>query len=95
LAWILDNKIGGRVIIMPIQSLMMLDMEIDQAMRCRHISEWFKIESYVYTKEKLLSEIDKNKPDVVVMDLDLYERMDGIEISRRIRNLFDVPVVYV
>jgi len=29
------------------------------------------------------------------MDLDLYEKMDGIETSRRIRNRFDVPVVYV
>jgi DNA-binding response OmpR family regulator len=51
--------------------------------------------SYVYTKEKLFSEIEKNKPDVVVMDLDLYAKIDGIEISRRIRNRFDVPVVYV
>jgi hypothetical protein len=29
------------------------------------------------------------------MDLGLYEKMDGIETSRRIRNRFDVPVVYV
>jgi len=29
------------------------------------------------------------------MDPDLYEKMDGIETSRRIRNRFDVPVVYV
>jgi len=80
---------------MAVQSLMMLDMALDQAIRCRHISEWFKMDSYVFTKEGMLSEIDKNKPDVVVMDLDLYERMDGIETSRRIRNSFDVPVIYV
>jgi chemotaxis response regulator CheB len=43
----------------------------------------------------MLSEIEKTKPDVVVMDLDLYAKMDGIETSRRIRNRFDVPVVYV
>ncbi len=51
--------------------------------------------SYVYTKEMLLSEIEKNKPDVVVIDMDLYATMDGIETSRKIRNRFDVPVVYV
>ncbi len=34
-------------------------------------------------------------PDVIVMDLDLYERLDGIETSRKIRNRFDVPVVYI
>jgi len=49
----------------------------------------------VYGKERMLSEIDKNKSDVVVMDLNLYERTDGIETSRKIRNRFDVPVVYV
>jgi len=39
--------------------------------------------------------IKKNNPDVVVMDLDLYAKMDGIETSRRIRSQFDVPVIYV
>jgi len=29
------------------------------------------------------------------MDLDLYEKIDGIETSRRIRSQFDVPVMYV
>jgi hypothetical protein len=29
------------------------------------------------------------------MDLDLYAKIDGIEISRTIRSQSDVPVVYV
>jgi DNA-binding NarL/FixJ family response regulator len=29
----------------------------------------------------MLSEIGRNKPDVVVMDLGLYEKMDGIETN--------------
>jgi len=28
------------------------------------------------------------------MDLDLYEKIDGIETSRIIRNQFNVPVMY-
>ena len=75
--------------------MMMFDEGAGQEIICRFISEWFKIESYVYTKEGMLSEIEKINPDVVVMDLDLYEKMDGIETSRKIRNRFDVPVVYV
>jgi hypothetical protein len=42
--------------------------------------------------EKLLLEIEKVKPDVVVMDLGLYEKIDGIETSRRIRSQFNVAV---
>ena len=80
---------------MSVQSVMWLEIGTGQEIRCRVVSEWFKVDSYVYTKEKLFSEIGRNKPDVVVMDLDLYAKMDGIETSRRIRNRFDVPVVYV
>ena len=39
--------------------------------------------------------IEKNTPDVVVMDLDLYAKIDGIETSRRIRSQFDIPVMYL
>ena len=80
---------------MSLQSVMKLEMGTDQTIRCRFVSKWFKIDSYVYTKEGMFSEIEKNKPDVVLMDLDLYEKMDVIETSRRIRNRFDVPVVYI
>jgi len=34
-------------------------------------------------------------PNVVVMDLDLYAKLDGIETSKNIRSQFDVPVIYV
>jgi len=34
-------------------------------------------------------------PDVVVISLDLYAKIDGIETSRMIRSRFDVPVMYV
>ena len=80
---------------MSLQSVMKLEMGTDQGIRCRFVSKWFKIDSYVYTKEGMFSEIEKNKPDVVLMDLDLYEKMDGIETSQKIRNRFDVPVVHV
>ena len=66
-----------------------------QTGRCRAINGWCKRDSYVSSTEKLLLEIERVKPDVVVMDLGLYEKIDGIEISRRIRLWFDVPVMYI
>jgi len=80
---------------MPVQSLMILEMGFDLGIRCRYISRWAKVNSYVPGKEGLLAEIERNMPDVVLLDLDLYEKMDGIETSRKIRNRFDVPVVYM
>ena len=35
------------------------------------------------------------KPDLILMDIKLGERMDGIEAAHRIRAQFDIPVVYV
>ena len=52
-----------------------------------------KIDSYV-PEEKLLSEIEKINPDVIVIDLDLYARIDGIETTEKIRDQFDIPIWY-
>jgi DNA-binding response OmpR family regulator len=80
---------------MPETSIIMFEEGFNRGIRCRFVSECVKVDSYVPTKEKLLSEIERNRPDVVFLDLDLYAKIDGIEISRKIRNQFDVPVMYV
>ena len=76
-------------------TMMLFEKGLENNIRCRAINGWFKMDSYVSSTEKLLSEIGKIKPDVVVMDLGLYEKIDGIETSRKIRSRFDVPVMYV
>ena len=75
--------------------MMLFEKGSENNIRCRVINGWYKMDSYIYTKEKLLSEIERNRPDVVVMDLDLYAKIDGIETSRMIRSRFYVPVMYV
>ena len=79
---------------MPGLSMMMFDNGNGTGIRCRFISEWCKVESFVPDTERLLSEIEKNDPDVVLIDMDVYERIDGIETSRMIRSKFNVPVMY-
>jgi CheY-like chemotaxis protein len=66
----------------------------DQRIRCRFISEWYKVNTFVPGKRGLLSEIKKNKPDVVLMDLNLYAGIDGIETTQKIRLQFGIPVLY-
>ena len=61
--------------------------------KCRFVSEWFKMDSYVPDKEILLSEIKKNNPDVVLMDMNLYAEIDGIETTRTIRSQYNIPVI--
>ena len=74
---------------------MFLDEGNDENIRCRYICDCCKVESYVHSNARLFSEIEKTHPDVVIMDLDLYARIDGIETSSKIRSQFGVSVVYV
>ena len=76
-------------------NVMFLDEGNNENIRCRFICDFFKIEFYVYSKARLFLEIEKTNPDVVVIGLDLYAKIDGIETSRKIRSQFDVPVMYV
>ena len=73
--------------------MMLCEKGPENTIRCRAINGWFKRDSYVSSKEKLLLEIEKVKPDVVVMDLDLYARIDGIETSRLIEHIFELILI--
>ncbi len=71
------------------------DEGYNQNIRCRYIDDHVEVESYIQTIQGMISEIEKTNPDVVVVDLNLYAKIDGIETSRRIRSQFAVPVLYV
>jgi PAS domain S-box-containing protein len=38
---------------------------------------------------------EQSRPDLVLMDINLAGEMDGIEAAERIRNRFDIPVIYL
>ena len=80
---------------MPGLRAMFLDIVKKQSIRCRFICDWCRIESYVHSNARLFSEIEKTHPDDVVMSLNLYAKIDGIETARMIRSQFDVPDMYV
>ena len=80
---------------MPGLRAMFLDDGPENNIRCRFICDCCRVESYVYSNARLFSEIERTHSDVVVMDLDLYARIDGIETSKKIRTQFGVSVVYV
>ena len=75
--------------------VMMLDEGPDQGIRCRFFSKWFKIDFYVPKKEMLILEIEKINPDVVVIDLNLLARIDGINASKKIWDQLEIPVMFL
>ena len=76
--------------------VMLFEADEKIGMKCKFISEWCKIVSYMYaTGDGLLLEIKKYNPDVVFLDLNLYARVDGIKTSQIIRCQYSIPVMYI
>ena len=87
---LLRCKNDGRVFEMAGLKMMMFDNGAGESLRCRFICDWCKVDTYVTGKERLFMEIERNDPDVVLIDVNVYERIDGIETSRMIRSKFNV-----
>ncbi|MBN2030366.1 response regulator [bacterium] len=45
--------------------------------------------------EEALEKMERVRPDLVLMDIMLEGKMDGIETAEQIRNLYDIPIVYL
>ncbi len=55
----------------------------------------YKVTDIVTTGEEALTAIDKLPPDLVLMDINLEGKMDGIEVAENLKNRFDIPVVFI
>ncbi len=45
--------------------------------------------------EEAIAKVEKEKPDLVLMDIILKGQIDGIETARRIISRFEIPIVYL
>jgi len=59
--------------------LMMLAEGADKEIKCGLASRYFKRICRIPSKEMIIPEIERFKPDVVVLDMSLFERIGGIE----------------
>jgi len=55
----------------------------------------YSISSVVSYGEVAVEKAKKNKPDLVLMDIKLKGKIDGIEAARQIRSLTDIPIIYI
>ena len=78
---------------MSVSSILIFEEGFNRGIRCSYISNSVKVDSYTFGRDSLLTAIERNMPDLVLMDL--YEQIDGIDTSRQIRNQFGIQVIYV
>lgn len=55
----------------------------------------YKVCAIIAYGEKLVSVAEEMKPDLVLMDIMLKGRMNGIDAARLLKDRFDIPVVYL
>lgn len=55
----------------------------------------YEVIAAVASGEQAIKKVESDKPDLILMDIAIKGKMDGIETAGRIRSQFKVPVVYL
>src|SRR5690554_5796370 len=58
-------------------------------------NQGYSVAGIVGTGEKALDCISSKKPDLILMDIQLGGKMDGVETAQIIHEQFDLPLVYI
>ena len=77
--------------------ILIVEDEAITAMDIKHnlINFGFDVVGTADSGEKAIKIAQKLKPDLILMDITLKGDMDGIEAARKIKTLFDIPVIYM
>jgi len=55
----------------------------------------YKVIGIAVSSEEVLSVVKSKKPDLILMDIKLRGNTNGIETAGKLKNMYDVPVIYV
>lgn len=77
--------------IMIVEDEIVVAMELEEKLRAMG----YQVGAIVSSGEDAVSEVEGNKPDLVLMDIRLQGGLDGIEAAQLIRERHNVPVIYL
>ncbi len=79
------------------QHIMIVEDEVITQRYLKNILEQYKIESVeCYDNAKdALSKLKNTKYDIILMDINIKGAMDGIQLSREILRIDDIPIVFI
>lgn len=77
--------------------ILIVEDESIVAMDIKHRAEGlgYLVTAVTPSGEESLEKVAENRPDLVLMDIVLKGEMDGIEAAQKIRDAYDIPVVYL
>ncbi len=68
---------------------------VAEDIQCSLQSTGYQVSAVVTSGEEALRQVEKTKPDLVLMDIVLSGKMDGIDTAEEIVSRFDIPVIYL
>ena len=77
--------------------IMIIEDEILVAMTIRNklTKRGYEVCQFFTSGEEALKNIEKEKPDIVLMDINLEGKMNGIETAQQINKTLNIPIIYV
>ncbi|MFA0834358.1 MAG: methanogen output domain 1-containing protein [Methanobacterium formicicum] len=77
--------------------ILIVEDESIVAMDIKHRAEGlgYEVTAITPSGEEALEHVARNRPDLVLMDIVLKGEMDGIEAAQKVRDNYDIPVVYL
>ncbi|MCV6629071.1 MAG: response regulator transcription factor [Flavobacteriaceae bacterium] len=58
-------------------------------------SHYYSVDAYTPSVEKALAHIQKRRPDLVLLDIDLQGEQSGIELGQMLHDQYYIPFIYV
>src|SRR5271156_2495987 len=68
---------------------------VAKSIKCELESMGYSVPTTAATGEEAVAKAEDMHPDLVLMDIVLRGRMDGIEAAEAIRHRLDIPVIYL
>jgi CheY-like chemotaxis protein len=81
----------GNPTIMIVEDEVVVAMELEEKLK----DMGYQVGAIVASGEAAVSGAEANPPDLILMDIRLQGKVDGIQAARLIRNRHDVPVIYL
>ncbi len=65
------------------------------SIKCSLEDMGYVVSSTAFSGEEAIINAERDRPDLVLMDITLGGEMDGIEAAKKIHSKFDIPIVYL
>jgi len=77
--------------ILVVEDESIIAMDLEQSLK----SLDYAVLATVASGEAAIAQLTESQPDIIIMDIKLKGKIDGIEAGKKINKLYNIPIVYM